>query len=272
MAFRARKSFKIAKGVRLNVSKGGVGMSAGVKGARYSTHSSGRKTTYVGVPGSGLSYVHTKGRSASKVKPDGDMTEAQQRRLLERFHKKQELAAERRDRPLQKLKELYAAGKISKEKFNELSKRDEIITIDFVIFGRGAGLKLAERYLQGKVNNDEFESLRNELLGDAEAERDKILADFKSKLAKVDESVKQARASTLDGQCSYCSRPKKFYSPLLRHADFKVCVPCKAKFKSLTTYAGYNGKFYSTAKMKIEIDKPNDLHLNVLPEHILEYR
>ena len=61
MGFRMRKSFRIAKGVRVNLSKSGIGMSAGVKGARYSVHSSGRRTTSVGIPGTGLGYVSSKG-------------------------------------------------------------------------------------------------------------------------------------------------------------------------------------------------------------------
>lgn len=62
MAFRYRKSIRIAKGVRLNVSKSGVGLSAGVRGARYSVHSSGRRTATVGIPGSGMSWSQTSGR------------------------------------------------------------------------------------------------------------------------------------------------------------------------------------------------------------------
>jgi tetratricopeptide (TPR) repeat protein len=48
-----RKSIKVAPGVRLNVSKRGVGMSAGAGGVRYSVHSTGRRTATVhsGVPG-----------------------------------------------------------------------------------------------------------------------------------------------------------------------------------------------------------------------------
>lgn len=59
MGFRFRKSFKIAPGVRLNIGKKSVGISAGVKGARVSVNSSGRKTTTVGLPGTGLSYSKT---------------------------------------------------------------------------------------------------------------------------------------------------------------------------------------------------------------------
>jgi tetratricopeptide (TPR) repeat protein len=54
MGFRVRKSIKVAPGVRLSVSKTGVGASVGGKGGRYSVHSSGRRTTTLGsgvVPG-----------------------------------------------------------------------------------------------------------------------------------------------------------------------------------------------------------------------------
>ena len=53
MGFRFRKSVKIAPGVRLNIGKKSVGISAGVKGARVSVNSSGRKTTTVGHPRNG---------------------------------------------------------------------------------------------------------------------------------------------------------------------------------------------------------------------------
>lgn len=59
MGFRFRKSFKIAPGVRVNVGKKSIGISAGVKGARVSVNSSGRKTATVGIPGTGLSYQKT---------------------------------------------------------------------------------------------------------------------------------------------------------------------------------------------------------------------
>jgi tetratricopeptide (TPR) repeat protein len=57
MGIRFRKSVRIAPGVRLSVSKSGFGVSAGVRGARYSVHGSGRRTRSVGIPGTGVSYV-----------------------------------------------------------------------------------------------------------------------------------------------------------------------------------------------------------------------
>ncbi len=55
MGFRFRKSFKIFPGLKLNVSKSGLGLSAGVKGsARVGVNSRGTYTS-VGIPGTGIS-------------------------------------------------------------------------------------------------------------------------------------------------------------------------------------------------------------------------
>lgn len=58
MGFRYRKSIKLSPGLRLNLSKSGVGFSAGVKGARVSVGPRGTKFT-ASVPGTGISYQKT---------------------------------------------------------------------------------------------------------------------------------------------------------------------------------------------------------------------
>lgn len=68
MGLRFRKSVKIAPGVRLNISKKSVDISAGVKGYRKSINSSGRVTTSIGVPGTGVSYVKTENLKSKKKK------------------------------------------------------------------------------------------------------------------------------------------------------------------------------------------------------------
>ena len=59
MGLRFRKSIKIAPGVRLNLNKKSTSLSFGGKGLRYSINSRGRRTSSVGIPGTGLSYVST---------------------------------------------------------------------------------------------------------------------------------------------------------------------------------------------------------------------
>ena len=66
MGFRFHKSVGLGKGLRLNLSKTGIGGSAGVPGLRYSVHSSGRSTRTAGLPGTGLYY-----RKDSKIGPIG---------------------------------------------------------------------------------------------------------------------------------------------------------------------------------------------------------
>lgn len=68
MGLRFRKSVKIAPGVRLNIGKKSVGISAGVKGYRKSINSSGRVTTSIGTPVAGVSYVKTENLKSKKKK------------------------------------------------------------------------------------------------------------------------------------------------------------------------------------------------------------
>ncbi|WP_231504358.1 DUF4236 domain-containing protein [Brevibacillus borstelensis] len=55
MGFNFRKSIKLGGGVRLNLSKRGVGVSAGFKGFRVGVGPRGTRVT-AGIPGTGLSY------------------------------------------------------------------------------------------------------------------------------------------------------------------------------------------------------------------------
>lgn len=66
MGLRMRKSIKLGKGVRLNLGKKGTSLSFGTKGLRYSIHSSGRRTSSIGIPGTGISYVTSSGGSKRK--------------------------------------------------------------------------------------------------------------------------------------------------------------------------------------------------------------
>lgn len=66
MGFRFRKSIKLPLGMRLNVSKNGVGFSYGVKGFRKSYSPTGQVRTTYSIPGTGLSYTKTESRSKDK--------------------------------------------------------------------------------------------------------------------------------------------------------------------------------------------------------------
>ena len=66
MGFNFRKSINLGGGLKLNLGKKSVGISAGVKGARVSVISKGRKSATLSIPGTGISYTKT---STKKRKP-----------------------------------------------------------------------------------------------------------------------------------------------------------------------------------------------------------
>ena len=74
MGLNFRKSINLGKGVKLNIGKKSVGVSAGVKGARVSMNSSGRKTATFSIPGTGLSYTMNLGKKKISKKKSIDET------------------------------------------------------------------------------------------------------------------------------------------------------------------------------------------------------
>ena len=77
MGLNFRKSINLGKGFKLNIGKKSVGISGGVKGARVSINSSGRKTATFSIPGTGLSYsvnLNKLGKKKSSSKKGNNAT------------------------------------------------------------------------------------------------------------------------------------------------------------------------------------------------------
>ncbi len=62
MGLRFRRSIKIAKGLRLNVSGSGISLSVGGRGATVNVSARGTRTT-LGIPGTGVSWTSTSSRA-----------------------------------------------------------------------------------------------------------------------------------------------------------------------------------------------------------------
>lgn len=66
-SLRFRRTFGLGPGLRLNVNKRSLGVSAGIPGFRFSVNTDGRRTRSIGVPGTGLYHVSsTKGRQRTE--------------------------------------------------------------------------------------------------------------------------------------------------------------------------------------------------------------
>lgn len=90
MGLNFRKSIKIAPGVRMNFSTRGVGVSAGVKGLRYSVNSRGQRRTTASIPGSGISYS-SYSSSGRKYKSSAQQQRQQLARQQKEIAKHEEL-------------------------------------------------------------------------------------------------------------------------------------------------------------------------------------
>ena len=96
MGLRFHKSINICKGVKVNLSKSGVGLSLGTNGARYSLNTSGRRTATFGIPGTGLSYVKTFSGGGKKKKSTSEA-----KTKSEEIKKEKELLASQKATELQ---------------------------------------------------------------------------------------------------------------------------------------------------------------------------
>ena len=111
MGFRFRKSFKIAPGVRLNVSSKSVGVSAGVKGLSYSVNSRSGSRVTASIPNTGISYTTTGGR----------------RRKTPAYNRQKEIQA--RQKELARLNELEQAA-LAVEEFENTIDRIQSIHLE----------------------------------------------------------------------------------------------------------------------------------------------
>lgn len=73
MGFRFKKSKQIAPGVHVNFNKKSTSVTFGSKGVHHTVSSSGKKTTSVGVPGSGLYYTSSSGGGGSMNNDDSSV-------------------------------------------------------------------------------------------------------------------------------------------------------------------------------------------------------
>lgn len=56
--FRFKKNIKILPGFKLNLNKNSTSVTIGKRGLHYTMNSKGKKTTSIGIPGTGLSYIN----------------------------------------------------------------------------------------------------------------------------------------------------------------------------------------------------------------------
>lgn len=189
----------------------------------------------------------------------------------EKFQRKFQAVQQKRDKPVSLLKEQYAAGKMDEAKYHELLARDSEITIDLIVFGRNAGLKLSARYLSGQIDHEQFEKYKEEILGQPEVEKTAIINNINECIDRLKEFVALARTPKFQTGCNYCGKPKGFFSPLSQVEDMVLCGKCKGALAGYRSFKGYEGDYYRAEPCEIALDGKTNLTLNIKDSHILAY-
>lgn len=86
MGLNFRKSISLGKLAKVNLSKSGVGLSFGVKGARYSVNTNGTRRATFGIPGTGISYSKSFGGKKTKSTREKKKELEKNENLVEEFN------------------------------------------------------------------------------------------------------------------------------------------------------------------------------------------
>ena len=84
MGLNFRKSIKLLPGVKLNLSKGGVSLSGGVRGLRASINTKGQVTGTASIPGTGVYYTKKKTLPIGKNKKDKTAKEEKEKKTAKK--------------------------------------------------------------------------------------------------------------------------------------------------------------------------------------------
>ena len=180
MGFRLQRSIRLGKFIRLNVSKSGVGVSAGVRGLRISKGPRGTHFS-IGLPGTGLSYrKQLSSKSRKKESQPRARTSAQAAPRAATLPELPEpgFLAPGREKELFKGLEYYRAGRIDEalEHFLEAAPEEAgaaLLAAAILIKKEGREFE-ASQLLEGVVqSDDEFPTeLMHKYLADADLEID----------------------------------------------------------------------------------------------------
>lgn len=103
MGLNFRKSVTICKGVRVNLGKKSASISVGTKGLRYTMSTTGRKSATVGLPGTGLSYTHTFGKSSKKKQTEEKTVKTSEKKQAVKASDKKRAADSKKEKSEQEM-------------------------------------------------------------------------------------------------------------------------------------------------------------------------
>lgn len=142
------------------------------------------------------------------------------------------------EKPIKELKKLLASGKIDTEKYSKLLDRQKDIERELFVFPdiRTAMANLGARYLTGKIDKQEFDILRDQILGDLAEDR----KEFLKAEEKLSNLLPNLNKDLNENKCISCGKLGKLFCPLksmtigtnYKKITLNICNDCAKNLKT----------------------------------------
>lgn len=206
--------------------------------------------------------------SANAAARESERSRKKLQREQERISKKAAKIDEKMSKIQDSLADLYAKGKVTKKKYEQLKKREKDIDITLIVFGKTPGVSLAKRYICGKIDKKEFDEVCKEIIpSELYGEKEELMNQYEQRCNDLEEFRKSCNSKT-DGQCQKCERQKGIFCWLKEVDGLVLCGKCAKVYKTIQNYPGYDGEFFESSPKMINDDNKNELHMSIKSEHL----
>ncbi|MBU1074627.1 SHOCT domain-containing protein [Patescibacteria group bacterium] len=211
------------------------------------------------------STIRSVSSAGNKIARENEREERQKARELERFQKKIDAVQEKKDKVFQELDNQYAQGKINEEEFENLKQRQPDISIELIAIGKVPGVSLAKRYITGKIDKEEFERIQKEILPSGLfEEKEEIDNDIKNIKIQLIEFKKNCKEQKND-ECQQCGKKKSFLNPIKEKENIKLCGKCRSLLSKYQEYEGFKGEYFIVEPVKIDIiDIDSNIEVDII--------
>jgi len=205
------------------------------------------------------SVIRSMNAASNRAAREQDRLERARHREYERRLKKAQKIQEKQDAISAELKKTFAVGKIDKSQYNLLKLREKDIDLASLAVGGTPFVALAKRYITGKIEKQEFDTLSNDILpSDFVQERHIIENDIEEKQKAYKAFV--AACSHCAG-CAYCGK-SGFFKFICEHKGKNLCFIHRRELKKLCTYS-HHGYYFTVEPQDITETTPISINFNI---------
>lgn len=166
------------------------------------------------------SVLRSMNAASNRYEREKQREQNQLHRAYERHAKKIMQLEDKKNKIMAELTKVYASGKMTPDKYDELIERENYISLDLIAVGGSPFVTLAKRYVSGKIDQDEFERISKHILpSDFVREKEFINIKFEEKQSQLTEFMNSCK---IDEGCQYCGK-KGFFAFIKKYKGLHIC-------------------------------------------------